>query len=182
MGIYTHLRHKLEPYENSPVAAGLAAWYAKVNEWKQEFLDNAENPEDVNSTKIAYEYAKRDQRKKELQAEISQLNIELEALSSLGVDAMETNNMQKIDLSTGGYVNIKDTPYSSVEDRSKIFRWIKKNKMLDLLTMNYQTLSGLNNDRLLAGEKLIPGTKIYMKTKLTVRGVGSENSENGDNQ
>lgn len=176
MGKYTHFRHKLPAFEQSADASGLSAWFAKVDDYKQAFLGTTE-AEHANAAFLAREYAERDKRKKELEAEISQLNIELEALSQMGVESMESDGLQKIDLAAGGYVRIDDRPYTSTEDRAKILAWIKKNKMQDLLTMNYQTLSAMNNERLVAGKALIPGTKIFMKTKLTVRGVGKNGDE-----
>jgi hypothetical protein len=171
MGKYTAFRHKLPAFMQSAEGAGLSAWFAKVDEWKQAFLQ-ADNPEDVSPAMIARNYADRDALKRKLEDQISELNIQLEALSQLGVEALESSGMQKVDLSVGGYVSIKDTPYTSTEDKTKMIAWFKRNKMNDLLTVNYQTLSGLNNERLVAGKPLIPGTKIYMKTKLTVRGIG----------
>lgn len=176
MGKYTHLRHKLEPFECLQTASGMAAWFAKVDNFKQNFLGCLRG-ENANVSMLAAEYAKRDREKRELELRISELNVELEALSSLGVEAMENDNQQKVDLATGGYVSIKDTPYYSVEDRKKAFAWIKKNKMLDLLTLAYQTMTGMNNERLLAGKPLIPGTRVFMKTKLTVRGVNGNGQE-----
>lgn len=167
MGKYTHLRHKVPAYDQSEEAKGMEAWYGKVNAWRLEFLGTTDG-EHANPAFLAAEYAKRDRLKKDLEEQISSLNIELEALSKLGVECMETGGMEKIDLSIGGKVGIKDTPYTSVNDRKKIFEWIKKNKMTEILTVNYQTLSGMNNERLLAGKALIPGTKIFMKTKLSV--------------
>ncbi len=181
MGKYTSWRHKLPAFETSTLEPGLAAWYGKVNEWKKKFLNTPclENAggKGPTTTGVASMYADRDAKKKQLEAEISQLNIELEALSSIGVDLLEDAGLQKIDLATGGYVTISDKPYTGTEDREKVMAWIKKNKLTSLLTMNYQTLSGMNNDRLIAGKPLIPGTKITIKTKLVVRGV---NGNNGD--
>lgn len=182
MGKYTHLRHKLPAFEKSAAAQGMAAWYAKVNEWRKQFVDGADNPEAFNPAMIAAEYAKRDAEKDQLEARVKQLNIELEALSKLGLEVMEDSNMQKVDLASGGYVSIKDTPYYSTEDRSKAFAWIKRNKMIELLTLHYQTMTGLNNERLLAGKPLIPGTKVFMKTKLTVRGVNGSSGDEGEQE
>ena len=175
MGKYTELRHKLPAFRES-VDEGMRAWFAKVDEWKHAFL-GTESGENANAAMLAREYAERDARKKSLEAEISQLNIELEGLSQLGVESMESNSMEKINLSTGGYVSISDRPYTSVVDRAAVFAWIKRNKMQELLTMNYQTLSALTNERLIAGKALIPGTKVFIKTKLSVRGVGANGEE-----
>jgi hypothetical protein len=175
MGKYTHLRHKLPAFRAS-ADEGMRTWYAKVDEWKQEFL-GTESGENANHAMLAREYAERDAKKKQLESEISQLNIELEGLSQLGCEAMENDGVEKSNLAAGGYVSIKDTPYTSVINRAAIFRWIKRNKMQELLTMNYQTLSAITNERLIAGKPTIPGTKLFMKTKLTVRGVNGASSD-----
>lgn len=175
MGKYTHLRHKLPAFETSEEAKGMEAWYAKVKEWTLEFLGTTDGKH-ANPVFLAMEYAKRYLLKKSLEDQISEINIELEGLSRLGVDCLEEAGMQKADLSTGGYVSIKDTPYTSIKDRTKVFDWVKKEKMESILTVNYQTLNGLNNERVLAAinagkayeKALVPGTKIFMKTKLSV--------------
>ncbi|SRR6266513_37342 len=175
MGKYSHLRYKLPAFEQS-ADSGMQAWFAKVDDWKQAFLGTTE-AENANAAFLAHEYAERDALKKKLEAEISQLNIELKALSDMGVEALESDGAQKIDLAAGGYVSISDKPRTSTEDKQKVMAWVKKNKMQDLLSLNYQTLSAINNERLLAGKPLVPGTKIFMDTKLTVRGVGKNGDE-----
>jgi hypothetical protein len=182
MGKYTAFRHKLPAYEQSAEASGLAAWFAKVDAYKQQLV-GAENFEHANAAYLAREYAERDAKKKQLEALISQLNIELEAISQIGVAALEESGTQKIDLAAGGSVSIKDTPYWSITDRAAVVAWLKKNKMSDLLTINYQTLSGLCNERLVKaaaeGKPLtgIPGTNPFIKTKLAVRGVSKDSDE-----
>lgn len=171
MGKYTHLRKQLPAFTQSMEAAGLAAWFAKVTAWKQEFL-GTKNGENANAARLASEYATRDAQKKQLEAEISQLNIELEGISQLAIECFENDGLEKIALTDGGSASLKDTPYTSVEDRSAVLAWIKKMKMTDLLTVNYQTLSGMNNERLISGQPGIPGTKIFIKTKLAIYGVG----------
>lgn len=176
MGKYTHLRSKLPAFTESAEASGQAAWFAKVTEWKMLFLGTSSG-ENANAAKLASEYAKRDAEKKALEAEISQLNIELEGLSQLAVESFENDGLQKIDLASGGSASLRDTPYTSIEDRSQVLAWIKKNKMQDVLTVPYQTLSGMNNERLVAGKPLIPGTKCFMKTKLSIYGVGKNGND-----
>jgi hypothetical protein len=170
MSKYTALRSRLPAFEQPQ------AWLDKVNEWKQQFIGTTDGRH-ANPAFLARAYADVDAKKKELEERIAQYNIELEALSQLGVEALEENGLQKIDLASGGYVSISDKPYTSVENRAAIFAWIKKNKLQDLLSVNYQTLSGMNNERLVAGKPLIPGTKCFMKTRLIVRGVGKNGDE-----
>ena len=172
MGKYIALRSKLPAFEQPQ------EWQDKVNLFKQEFL-GTESGEDANAAKLATEYARRDARKKDLEEQIADLNVELEGLSQLAVEALESDGVEKINLANGGYARIDDRPYTSIEDRAAIFSWIKKNKLTDLLSVNYQTLNGMNNERLVSGKPIIPGTKVFLKTKLSVRGVG-KSSSNGD--
>src|SRR5580700_2590843 len=100
MGKYTAFRNKL-PAFNVQADTGLAAWFQKVDDWKMQFIGTIDG-EHANPTFLARAYADVDAKKKELEARISQYNIELEALSQLGVSALEENGMQKIDLAAGG--------------------------------------------------------------------------------
>ena len=167
MGKYTSFRNKFPAFEQPK------DWLDKVNAWKQDFIGTVDG-QHANAAFLARAYADIDAKKKELEERISQYNIELEAISQLGCEALEENGLEKVDLAGGGYVRIDDRPYTSIEDRGAIFAWIKKNKLQDLLSVNYQTLNGMNNERLVSGKSVIPGTKVWIKTKLSVRGVNGD--------
>ncbi len=103
------------------------------------------------------------------------MNVEIEALSQLLVDALETQNIQKVELASGAICFLQDTPYPVVKDREAVMAWIKKQKMTSLLSVHYQTLKAMTNERLIAGKPLIPGTEVFLKTQARIR-----NASNGD--
>ncbi len=164
MGKYSSLRNKLPAFEQP------REWLEKVNAFKLDFIGTVDG-QHANASFLACAYADIDAKKKLLEEKIAQYNIELEAISQLGCEALEEQGLEKVDLAAGGYVRIDDRPYSSIEDRAALMQWVKKNKLSDLLSINYQTLSGMNNERLVSGKAVIPGTKVFIKTKLSVRGV-----------
>lgn len=205
MGKYTKLRGKLEPFESSEAAKGMAVWYEKVNAFKLEFLGTASG-ENANAAALAREYAERDSRKKQMEdRDVPQLNIELEAISQLGVEAMRDDGIEKIDLAGGGYVRIDDSPFPNVKDKTAVVNWLIKEKMTEIVEVtakamslkkieklaawlkkeeiafevgvNTGTIKALANERALNGLPSIDGVGTpFLKTKLTVRGVG----KNGD--
>ena len=166
MGKYSSFRSKLPAFEQPK------EWQEKVNSFKQDFIGTVDG-QHANAAFLAVAYADIDKKKKELEERIAQYNIELEAISQLGCEALEEQGLEKVNLSSGGYVRIDDRPYTAIESREEIFAWIKKNKLTDLLSVNYQTLNGMNNERLISGKPCIPGTKVWIKTKLSVRNVGT---------
>lgn len=180
MGKYTHLRHKLPTRQHVPSDVPFEQqekWLEKVRAWREEFLGTPD-ADNANPVYLSREFNERTQHKKQLEEEISLLNIELGGLSQMIVEALESNELQKINLSTGGYVTIEDKPRTKVVDRLKIFQWIKKNKMQDILTFNSKTIEGMNNTSLLeeenekllrSGKGAIPGTEVWMQTKAVVR-------------
>jgi hypothetical protein len=171
MGKYTKLRGKLPAF---PVDK---TWQEKINAFKQKFL-GTRSAENANARMLSLQFATREKKKDDLEAAIKKLNVEIEALSQMIVESLEGEQFQQIDLSSGESISIKDTPYSSVIDRKKLFAWIKETHSADLLSVNTQTLNGLNNDRLLAGQPAVPGTKVFMKTRAKVSSSKTREKEN----
>jgi hypothetical protein len=203
MGKYTHLRHKLPAFKEAAELTGLAGWFAKVDEWKGEFL-GTNSGENANATMLGREYAERNAKKKQLEdEEVPQLNIELEALSQLGIQAMEGDGTEKIVLANGGYVRIDDLPFPYIKDKAAAIAWFLKNGMPEMLEasmsgmtkkqlaslelwckknglvveigINSNTLQALTRRLLLEGKTPPDGVKIFMKTKLAVKGVKGTN-------
>jgi len=205
MGDYTHLRHKFEPFEKSITKDHpLAAWYAKVEEFKVRFL-GTESGENANALRLAAEFALRKEEKDQHEACISQLNIELEGLSRLGIDAMENEGIQKAILSNGRCVRIDDLPFSSIQNKPEAITWLLENKMPEMVELSVRGLNGKQFDALLAwgakqkieisldvntktlqafvrdrvkkGMSLPEWVKVWWKTKLAVK-----SAKNGDGE
>jgi len=169
MGKYTKLRGVLPAFQEE------SSYQDKVNDEKKLLLAHAENMEDANINRFASLYGAGKAAKDALEEQISAINIRLEALSQLLVEAMENQGADKIQLSTGATVYIQDTPYPQVKDREALMAWINKNKMALLLSVNYQTLKGMTNDMLVAGKKPPEGVEVFLKTQARLRnGASSE--------
>src|SRR2546428_2154721 len=171
MAKYTQLRGRLPAFREE------ASYQQKVDAAKDFVLGQTSNPRDANVNFLARLFAERRAQKDAHEEAIHELNVELEALSQLLVAALEDQALEKVELAAGGSVGIKDTPYTSVSDKAKFMAWIKRNRMADLLTVNHQTLNGLNNERLVAGQPAIPGTEVFLKTRARLYGVGRNGEE-----
>lgn len=173
MGKYTKYRGQLPRFQNEK------SYQLKVDDAKRKVLGlatgqkpGARAAEAANVAKLARQFAQTKRAKKKLEDKITALNVDLEALSQLLVDRLETEETQKVELRGGIVISLKDDPYPQVVDRRKIFAWIKQRRMVDLLSVHHQTLKGLINDALAAGRKPdVPGVEIFMKTSAKCTGL-----------
>lgn len=163
-------RTKIEPF------VAEQSFQSKVDEAKMLILSTHEG-DNANINHLAALYAQRKQKKDDLEEQIGDLNVELEALSQLLVDAFENENIQKVELSSGASVYLSDGIYPSVEDREKLFAWIKQHKMSKLLSVNSQTLKGLVGEMLQDGKPAPAGVKVYLKTQARMRNAGRNGEE-----
>lgn len=168
-GKYRHLRGKLPAFENPP------AWEEKVSEAKQNYLK-------LDTTELGREFANFKVQKSNLEANIKSINTELEALSQLLVERLETGDLEAIELANGIKVGIRDEPYTSIDDQKKFYAWIKKTRQTNLLKINFQTLNAMVKDMIISGKKNPPGTKVFMKTSAKVTGIKSEQGETTDGE
>jgi hypothetical protein len=153
------LKNKIEPF------ALEQTYQARVDEVKKTYvgLDTAE---------LAREFAAHRRIKREHEDVIKDENTELEALSQLLVADLESSDIQKVTLATGETTYISSEPYSTVADKVKMLAYLRKAKMQELLSLNFQTMNALNKERLAAGKEPLPGTVVYLKTSARVRGGG----------
>jgi hypothetical protein len=114
---------------------------------------------------LCAEYLRVDKEKELAKERISGLNTREEALNQLLLDHLETEGDSSIRNEFGTFY-IKDDPYCSVEDRAAYSSWIRQEGMEELLTVNYQTTSGLVKTRLEAGEPIPPGITVFMKSTI----------------
>jgi len=167
-GKYQKLRGKLEVFvpENQE----------KINEFKQKIIDADDHVAGLNIRKIAVLFAATRKVKSDLEGKLSAINVEMSGLSQIIVDHLETESVQKIELSTGELIYLQDTPYPSVVDKEALFAWIKKEKLVNLLTAHHQMLKGMCGELLIKGKRLPPGVAVFMKTEARVR-AGKEDED-----
>jgi len=156
-GKYRHLRGKLPVFENPP------AWQEKIGQAKTNYLK-------LNTTELGREFASFKVQKNVAEANIKEMNTQMEALSQLIVERLETGDLESIELANGIKVGIRDEPYTSIDDQKKFYDWIKKTKQTGLLKINFQTLNAMTKEMIITGKKNPPGTKVFMKTSAKVTG------------
>jgi hypothetical protein len=161
LGKYSHLKDKLDPFQPD------ATYQAKVDTEKAIYVG-------LNAAELARRFAAVRNAKKSLEDAISDCNVQLEALSQLLVNDLESSAIQKIQLDTGETAYIQSEPYSSVEDKSKFMAWVKKKKLSGMLSMPYQSMNALVKELLVQGKPAPDGIKCFLKTSIRLRGGNQE--------
>lgn len=163
MGKYDNLKGKLPAFQQE------ASFQAKVDEAKAKY-QTYEAPEMARIFSLAR------QSKRKLEMEIAEQNIELEALSQMLVEKFEVTGLSKFTLETGETCYQQIEPYSSVQDQALLLVAIKKLKMQKLLSLAWGTMNAINKERLVAGKPPLPGTSVFLKASVRLRG-SKESSE-----
>lgn len=104
-------------------------------------------------------------------AELSVLELEIEAITQVFVERFEDEGISSQRFDDGVLISIADAPYPVVKDKLALREWIDKSGLSDILTVNYQTLASLVKERLsgAVNESLPDGVDVFMKTTLSRR-------------
>jgi hypothetical protein len=164
MGKYDKLKGKFPAFEQEP------AFQEKVNEAKSAYQALA-------APELVRTFSLERQKKKSCEAEIAELNIQLEALSQMLQEHFEAQGLSKFTLASGETCFERTEPYSSITEEAALNLFLKKNKMENLKRLAWQTMNALNKDRLIQGKPPLPGTQVFLKTSIRLRGNSSETSE-----
>lgn len=121
---------------------------------------------------LARELVRHKRAKHRLEQRVKVENIQLEALSQLLVERLEGEEFQKVNLRSGVTVYLAEDVHPAVQDRPKLFAWIKQTRQVELLTVHHQTLRALTRELLAAGRALPPGVAAFLKTTARCRGLG----------
>lgn len=111
----------------------------------------------------------RDQ-KDNLDEQMSVVNLELEAVSQLLVDAYEAEGVETVKLDRGPSVSVQMEPQIRVLDKEQFRLWCLDNGMEREMVLPYQTSNGLVKARLLNGEPNPEGADVAARPKIVVRG------------
>lgn len=164
MGKYDKLKSKLPAFQQEPT------FQAKVDEAKSRY-------QALEATELVRTFNSERHKKKSFEEAIASSNIELEALSQLLIQNFEASGLSKLTLESGLSCYQQMEPYSSIQDLQTILAFIKKQKMQNLLTLQWQTMNALNKERLVEGKPPLPGTQVFLKTSIRLRNGSSETSE-----
>jgi len=112
----------------------------------------------------------------ELEAQVSKKNLELEAVSQLLVESQEQGaegwgqygaSETTLRLIDGDSLRVQPEPYTATEDRDVLrAHFLNHADLIRHLAPPWATINALNKERLLNGETELPGTKLYVKTKI----------------
>lgn len=128
---------------------------------------------DMTNTQLKDEYVKARRAKDALDVQVSLLETQIAAYTYLFVQRMEEDDVTALPFTDGVQLGSSVEPYPNVKDRAALYGWIKETGQEDLLTLNYQTLASITKQRLLEGEPIPPGIEVFMKDKLTARGLNT---------
>lgn len=133
---------------------------------------------DLSKTQLKELYVQARAGVDELNAKLSVLNIQVSALTYIFVQRMEEDDVTSYPFTDGVSLGSSVEPYPNVEDRGALYKWIEDTKQGELLTLNWQTLASITKQCILEGKPLPPGVKVFMKDKLTARGLKTKGETN----
>lgn len=171
-GKWAKYRGQLEPFVGAP------EWHAKVEAEMRRVLDEADEARGANPGWLGRQYVEVRREKERAKAELKEINVREEALVRLLNTAMEDDELNRVELADGVSLTLSDEPYPGVEDRQKLFAYIKRTGQTALLSVHFQTLRALVKAELESGRPAPPGVKIWLKTGIRPRGL--RGAENGD--
>lgn len=118
-------------------------------------------------------------RKDALDVEMYAANLEIEALSQLLVDSYDNQDPawgaygkedHILPMIDGSKMAVRAEPYTSVTDPAALNASVKGTDLEKKLSLPWGTVNALNNERLLAREAPLPGTKITSRFKIVYYG------------
>jgi|HubBroStandDraft_3_1064219.scaffolds.fasta_scaffold116584_1 hypothetical protein len=162
MGKYTQLKGKLPAFEQPP------AWQQKVEASKASYigLDVAGLARELKLFKLQKDNAEQN---------ISEFNIEIEAVSQILLSELSAQQLQSFKLETGETISIRDEPYVSIEDKAACRKWQVREKLTPLMSAPWQTINALIKERLIEGRPIPKWAKVFLKS--TVRLTGARELE-----
>lgn len=143
------------------------SYQQKVDEAKQLLLGTLSG-KDANIERLAAMFQQRRKLKAKHEEEIYGLNVEINALSQLLIEAYEDEGIENSTLTSGGTGYIGYTPWVRINDERAFYAWLHKQGMDELRKINAQTLKGMVSEKVLedlsAGRepKLPPGTEFKL--------------------
>ncbi len=139
-------------------------WQSKVDAVKGVMTADPEFP--ITSVDLAREYTLLREEKSQLDKQVSDLNLRLEAVTQLMGEQFEKDDMPGIRI--GGYaISTYMEPYAQVVDPEAYRAWVLADDDLRRqMTLSWQTTNSLMKARLLEGESEPPGVTAFAKLRI----------------
>ncbi len=135
---------------------------------------------DLDNTELCEFYVHVRKQLEDLEAQVAVLEVQKAALTYLFTNRFEDDDVTSMKFANGVTLGESVEPLPNVKDRTVLTEWIYNTNQEELLTLNYQTLASLVKQLLLEGKPLPPGVEVYMKQKLTARGLKTKGETNNE--
>lgn len=160
------LKAKLDPWKPEP------SYQERIEEEKKQYVG-------LSPVELARMFKMFDDKNSEYEQLIKSHNLQIEALSQLIVSALESSDIQSIELESGMKCGLRIEPYVSVLDTEEAHaeydKWIHSKDMKKLLTLNTQTRNGIVKQLLETGKPTPTWAKVFLKTSAKLTGKKKEN-------
>lgn len=143
------------------------SYQIKVNAVKDEVKADPDYRQ--HASYLAWRYAELRAEIDDKEAGVSELRMELEAISQLLQDQYEAEGTTLLRLDSGASVAVQPEPYAQVVDKDAFRRWAIANGYEESLALPWQTTNSITKERLLAGEACPAGVTAFVKNKLVLR-------------
>lgn len=187
-GKYDGILHKLPklPVELTP--GETVGYQDKVEQVKDEIRHD--KGFDLTAVGLGKEYASLRAEKDEAKAQLSAVNLRLEAVTQMLIASQEQAAQEEVmdgwgqygasvnslRLVSGDVLRVQPEPYVIVEDRDTFRDWCIEKGMIRSLMLPWTTTNSLTKERLLNGEGEPPGTKAYIKTSIVFTAMKEDKS------
>lgn len=160
---YAHL------IDNLPRLLGAEpAYQVKVDAVKQALRDDINFV--MHAAFLAKEYVNVRMEKENVEDELSEINLRLEAVSQLMAEQFEVEGVSSLKTDSGRTISVYAEPYPQVHDKELYRQWcLSKGFERDMHLWPSKT-AALTKEMLLAGEPEPPGVTCYAKTKFRLGG------------
>lgn len=169
MGKYSHLRGTLDKFEEEE------RYQQKLDAKKAEFVGFAGGA-------LAGAFHQAKLRKAAIERLLKEQNIVVGALEQMLVADLERQGYSSTRHARAGLLSIHDKPYTTIKNQPAMVEWAEKTGRRPLLTINYQTMSGIVNKMLEDGEDPPPFVKVYMKSKIGQTGADKSETYEVDDE
>ena len=102
--------------------------------------------------------------KEKLEAEVSEHEVEIAALSELIFPDMIAQRVENIRVEGAGTLYPRFDPMVTVRDKEVFRKWCIENGFEEQLALPWSTANAVAKERLEAGKEEMPGTELYLKT------------------
>jgi hypothetical protein len=148
--------------EGAYYAATLAERYRKLRRGEKRIPETDEGRALVDKMVKAF-------GKEGLEELLSEVNLRITAHEQLMFEQYEVEGISSLKFEDGGSLGVQDEPYPQVEDRTSYRKWCIDNGYEEMMQLHPSTTSSIVKERLVNGEDVPTGVKVFIKSKLVLR-------------